>query len=315
MALSSVLQNTSLPLLLLTSLPVLFISALLYRAFFSPLARIPGPLICKFSSLCIWYHSYVGDECRTINSLHARYGPVVRIAPNECIIADGAALNPIYNERGGFRKADCYKNFDFEGHATIFSAIDVDHRAKRSKAVIPMFSQSNMRAGQEVLEGCVQRFVARARLEAGTGRAVNMLNLARSLALDAVTSYLFGKAYGGIEEKSDRLSASSFVDEVVAFGRYFFLPNWAFVPILLACEKLFSSTDVAKSTTTVDDFSRRLVEDATPDDGTYQSRLKKAGISEEEIKIQCIDLIFAGTDSTGTNLSTICWWLAKYPSA
>ena len=239
----------------------------------------------------------------------------MRIAPNECIIADGAALGPIYNERGGFRKADCYANFDLEGHATIFSAIDGEYRAKRSKAVVPLFSQSNIRAGQDVVEGCVGRFMERARVEAKTGRPVNMLNLCRSLALDAVSSYLFGKTYGGIEEKSERLSASSFVDEVVAFGRFFFLPNWVFVPILIASEKLFAGKEVKESTLTVDEFSQRLVDEASPSDDTYQGRLKKAGISDHEIKIQCNDLIFAGTDSTGTNISTICWWLAKRPIA
>ena len=84
---------------------------LAYRAFFDALRGIPGPLICRLTSLWTYYHSYIGDECTRINELHQKYGPVVRIAPNEVSIADGAALAPIYSEKGGFMKAPCYANF------------------------------------------------------------------------------------------------------------------------------------------------------------------------------------------------------------
>ncbi|KAF2454918.1 cytochrome P450 [Lineolata rhizophorae] len=46
---------------------------------------------------------------------------------------------------------------------------------------------------------------------------------------------------------------------------------------------------------------------------TYQGRLLKVGISKEEAVAQCKDLVFAGTDSTGMNLASCCWFLAGYP--
>lgn len=315
MALSSLLEfvPTSPTTLLLITLPLTLLTSLLYRAFFHPLSSVPGPLICKLTSLWTWYHSYIGDECTRINDLHALYGPVLRIAPNEVIIADGAALQPIYNERGGFRKADCYANFDIEGHETIFSTRDAEYRAKRSKAVVPMFSMKRIMERQDVIEPCVQRFMRRMREEAKGGQRVNVLNLCRSLALDAVSSYLFGRPYGGIEEKSDRLSASNFVDVLVAVGRFFFLPNWLFLALELTSERLFPNQEAEESGSKVDSFAQQLVAETDGGDDTYQGRLKKAGISDHEIEVQCKDLIFAGTDSTGTNLSTICWWLAKRP--
>jgi len=315
MALSSILSRVTISPsnALITSLPILLLTFVAYRIFFHPLAPVPGSLICKLTPLWTWYHSYIGDECTQINALHERYGPVLRIAPNEVIIADGAALQPIYNERGGFKKADCYANFDIEGHETIFSTRDAEHRAKRSKAVVPMFSMKKITEKQDVIEACVQRFMRRVRQEAKDGERVNVLNLCRSLALDAVSSYLFGRPYGGIEEKSDRLSASTFVDVLVAVGRFFFLPNWLFLALELTCERLYPNKDADESGSKVDAFAQQLVEDAGEDDNTYQGRLKKAGISDHEIEVQCKDLIFAGTDSTGTNLSTICWWLAKRP--
>ena len=297
---------------LLLTLPIL---ALLHQAFLSPLAKVPGPLICRFTPLWIWYHSYLGHEARLLTSLHAKYGPIVRIGPRECIISDGAALNAIYAERGGFPKAPCYANFDFEGHTTIFSARDAGYRAARSKAVVSMFSTSNIRAGQEKIEGCVRRFIGRLREEARTGEPVDMLNLCRSLALDAVSSFLFGREYGGVEQKSGRLSASVFVDTVVASGRFFYLPHWLFVIVEAVRLKFAPSAGASAEAggAYFDSFVRELVKDTPPGEETYQGRLKKAGVGDDENAVQIMDLMFAGTDSTGTILSKLIWRLAKSP--
>jgi cytochrome P450 len=301
--------------LLLSPLAILLLSTLLHRAFLSPLSHIPGPLICRFTPLWIWYHSYLGHEARLITSLHAKYGPIVLIGPRECVISDGAALNAIYAERGGFRKARCYANFDFEGHATIFSSRDAGYRAARSKAVVSMFSTGNIRAGQKTIEESVQRFIERLREDAETGKPLDVLNLCRSLALDAVSSFLFGRPYGGIEEKSGRLSASVFVDTVVASGRFFYLPHWLFVVVEAVRSKVAPSADASAEAggAYFDSFVRELVADTLPGEQTYQGRLKKAGVGDDENAVQIMDLMFAGTDSTGTILSKLIWRLAKSP--
>jgi len=292
-------------ILLLSTFPVLLISALVYRAFFSHLSSIPGPWPCRFTSLWIWYHSYLGHEASLITSLHAQYGPIVRIGPSSVVISDGAALNAIYNERGGFRKADCYANFDFEGHATIFSSRDGEYRALRSKAVTPLFSTSRIRAGQKTIEECVRRFIERVRVEAQEGKPVDILNPCRSLAIDAVSSYLFGRPYGGIEEKSDRLSASVWVDMVVDSGRFFFLPHWLFVAIEKISSKVMPCVVNAAAEAggaNLETFARAIVEETPAGDETYQGRLKAIGVSDDENQIQCMDLMFAGKYKTRMNI-------------
>ncbi|KAK5134312.1 hypothetical protein LTR08_006741 [Meristemomyces frigidus] len=297
----------------------------LYRAFFDALRGIPGPLVCRITSFWTYYHSYIGDESSRINELHARYGPVVRIAPNEVSFSDGAALAPIYSEKGGFLKAPCYSNFDIEGHSTIFSTRDNGHRAVRSKAVVPVFSMSNLRSGNDTIEGCVGAMIARVKKEAAESCAasknsgqpvpVDMLNIARSLAVDAVSSYLFGQTFGGVGEGTGKMSANAYVDTLVAVGRFFFLPNWMFLALELSRQKLWPDKAEDASTLKVDGFVSKLVHGSSKDDSTYQGRLIKAGLSTHEIEVQCKDLLFAGTDSTGTNLSTICWHLAKCPES
>jgi len=288
------------------------LSIAIYNLSFHPLSRVPGPFYAAISPLWLYVESYLGTEASSIEALHAKYGPVVRVAPNEVDISDGAALAPIYTDKGGFLKAQCYKNFDIDGHPTIFSELIPAERIQRAKAVVNMFSTSSIRAGNDTITACVDRMVDRMEVEARSGKAVNLLNLTRSLALDAVSAYLFGKGYNGIQE--EKLSAGEFVDTFVAVGRFFYLPNWVFTLVEEASARLDSNkAHVEKSMQTVDDFVGELVDEATEEDSTYQGRMLKAGISIHETKAQCKDLMFAGTDSTGMNLATICWHLAKRP--
>lgn len=292
---------------------VALLSLCAYRVIHHPLSHIPGPLLPKLTSLWLYYHAYVGDEVTAIHRLHARYGSIVRVAPNEIDISDADAVGPIYISKGGFPKAPCYANFDIEGHSTIFSTLDSDHRAPRARAVVPMFSTKNIRDSEAALYGCVDRMVTRMQQEAKSGNAVNVLNLTRSLALDAVATHLFRENYNGTAEKGSQLSVSAFVDSFVAVGRLFYLPNVLFTWIEWASEKFMQDRHTSASMEAVETFVDKLVGNTERGAENYPGRLLTLGLEKSEVKSQCKDLMFAGTDSTGMNLAIICRELILNP--
>jgi hypothetical protein len=73
-----------------------FLSRVVYRLTFHPLAHVPGPLLWKITSLYLHYHAYIGDEPSVIHVAHLKYGPLVRVAPNEVDISDADAIPAIY---------------------------------------------------------------------------------------------------------------------------------------------------------------------------------------------------------------------------
>ena len=217
-------------------------------------------------------------------------------------------------EKGGFRKADFYANFD--GHKLIFSQTEPSERSSRAKAVLPLFSTSTLRAGSDMIYKCVDRMVKRMRGEAKSGRPVNILNLTRSLATNAVTAYLFGENYGGLEETDEEMNANGMVDACVAVGRFFYLPNLVFRWLEWSSEKFFPDHETDASIKKVDSFVPAMVDRSLTDEkleGNYAARLMEYGFPTREARAQCKNLIFAITDSTGMNLVTICFTLAKHP--
>ncbi|OWY45818.1 hypothetical protein AA0119_g11006 [Alternaria tenuissima] len=86
-------------------------SVIIYGCYLHPLAHVPGPFLAKFSPK-IWgmralYRMKFNSD---LQALHNRYGPVVRIAPNEVSFATFEAETTIYakQEDGRFSKAGTF---------------------------------------------------------------------------------------------------------------------------------------------------------------------------------------------------------------
>ena len=101
----SVLPTISLSTLLSSFLSYSLLSLLLYilynlyHAYTHPLRSIPGPFFTRFTRLWL-LKAIASRRFGQINiELHKKYGPVVRIAPNEYSIDDPDAANIIYRTR------------------------------------------------------------------------------------------------------------------------------------------------------------------------------------------------------------------------
>lgn len=320
---------------------------------YHPLHNVPGPFLAKITSLWLIYYSNTGKECTQMHLEHERYGNLVRSGPNSVHIQSGRALHDIYTGSTttdtvgqGFLKPEFYRNFDIDGHQTVFSATDPEHRAPRARAMTPIFSSAALRRGAGVLDSCSKRMVARLEREkeraaarvGGIAGTVDILNVTRGLAIDVISEYLFGTLYGGCDEdvtgagvttvkeknvKGPQLTASAFVHAFASIGRLWYLERGVFNWVNWFCDTIFPDHEALVSQSKVDDFVWGVVDQAeqlplvdgkVPDAGTFQTRLLSASIPPAEIHAHCKDLIFAGTDSTPMNLAFMMHCLAGHPA-
>ncbi|KAL2011465.1 hypothetical protein VTN00DRAFT_4183 [Thermoascus crustaceus] len=97
-----------------TTLSVFFTGSILclifYRLFLHPLAKFPGP---KLAAVTTWYEFYYdaiksGQYTFEIRRMHEKYGPIVRINPNELHVNDPAFIDVLYAGGGKRRDKDPY---------------------------------------------------------------------------------------------------------------------------------------------------------------------------------------------------------------
>jgi hypothetical protein len=81
----------------LVSTLILILTIAAYRLFFNPFSSVPGPRLAAISS--VWYAVQIrnGQAVSLGRSLHRKYGPVVRVGPNELWFNTKTAFKAIYS--------------------------------------------------------------------------------------------------------------------------------------------------------------------------------------------------------------------------
>lgn len=100
------LWGLGLPTTAIALLAVYLASSAAYNLTIHPLASIPGPWWTALSRLPWVIARIRGYQVQWIQSLHLRYGPVVRYCPDELSYVDqgGAAWKAIYGQEKGSRE-------------------------------------------------------------------------------------------------------------------------------------------------------------------------------------------------------------------
>ncbi|RFU25190.1 hypothetical protein B7463_g11145, partial [Scytalidium lignicola] len=111
----------------------LFTSIVLYRLFFHPLSRFPGPLQAKVSKFYSLIVAQDGKLHEHQNLWVKKYGDIVRIAPNELLIVSLDAQQKVHTTQSKVDKKNTLYNFiNYKGVHNLDSILDrEEHRWRR----------------------------------------------------------------------------------------------------------------------------------------------------------------------------------------
>ncbi|KAI3325220.1 putative cytochrome P450 monooxygenase [Xylariaceae sp. AK1471] len=144
-------SSTERLLLVFTAAILLTASRLIYNRFFHPLRSYPGPWYVSISILWYLYHIGIGDHYEAVHQLHLKYGPVVRVAPNELSFVEAAAWKDVYGHgKPEFRKDPSTTYADDPAHPNILSA-PADQHAKLRRILSHAFSDRALHGQEGVL--------------------------------------------------------------------------------------------------------------------------------------------------------------------
>ncbi|GAB1192948.1 hypothetical protein APSETT444_002149 [Aspergillus pseudonomiae] len=181
-------------------------SLAIYRLFLSPLAKFPGPALAAVTS---WYEVFFdvllgGQFMWEIDRLHGKYGPIVRINPNELHIKDPDYYNTLY--AGPTKRRDKYLWFLSVGASTsTFATAEYDHHRLRRGMISPFLSKQAVRDLEGVIKGKLDLLCGHMEKAMKTGEAVELHTSFVSFAVDVVSTYAFGESGCFEELRRERL--------------------------------------------------------------------------------------------------------------
>lgn len=199
------------PLLILVGLGLVLLKHI-FSAVRSPLSSLPGPWYTRLTNVVLRYHVLTGKRIHYIDYLHRRYGPVVRIAPDEVAVGDVEAFSQIHRIGAGFLKSSWYDTVTPGREPGIFAMRDPHLHAARRRLFARAFSNSSLqRNWEDEIRAKAELAVAKIKADALAGGA-DILKWWTLMATDVIAHLAFGESFHMLEigeVKSSRYLTSS----------------------------------------------------------------------------------------------------------
>lgn len=187
------------------------------------LRHIPGPFLAKFSYLWLAYVQQSGRQYYIFRDEYTKYGPLVRVGPNELSTSDPNVLRRMTSARSQYGKDSWYGGGRWNPYEhSMFSTTDMrTHDDIKSKTAIGYGDKNS--ALEPGVDAQVTTLVRLIREKYTTGaKLLDFGTLTSYFTMDVITKAGFGEAFGYLEKEEDLFDFLSGVRD-----------NWQFMGITL----------------------------------------------------------------------------------
>lgn len=297
------------------------------NAYFTPLYRIPGPWYARFSARRLKYAILMGRRVHYVQALHQKYGPIVRIAPNEIAISDPAASKEIHSVASRFLKV----HVDIGPVPNIFSMTDPKQHNLRRRLYNKGFSQASLRTHWEPLvRDVIRSGVSKIKQDAQNSTA-DIFKWWMLTSNDIICLMTIGEGFGMLErgEKNYHILTAVELHLGLAVNQFSSLLNY-FGQLLShvspELDKIFSvgrrlygygtmavqNVRAEKDANAHRTFFARAAEDAKAEKARGAKGSEE--LSDAEICVDAAGFQLAGSDTVAITLTFLLWCVLDRPA-
>ncbi|KAH8812380.1 cytochrome P450 [Xylogone sp. PMI_703] len=318
------LESLYLSTTLIAFLPVIIIYCIwrvLYQLYFHPLAKIPGPRLAAITYLYKYRIVTSGSYHEEIYRLHHIYGQTVRIGPNEVSCTHPTALKDIYGHKSTaqtFIKDPRMYSSPLGQSESITTIVDVARHARMRRLLSHAFSDRALSEQEPIIQTYIDELMSKLKLQAQNG-PFNIVPWFNFLTFDVIGDLSFGESFNCLDEGRlhdwievifSRMKAATVAWAVRSFP----LLNQTYHYFLPSSLRRKGMAHMAYAKAKV---SKRL--QSKVDKKDFISCLERENVVDsiplEEMTAHAASLVLAGSETTATALSGICYYLSKNPES
>lgn len=292
----------------------------LLQPWFSPLRKIPGPWVARYTKWWIISKTGQGLRAKTIHDLHERYGKWVLIAPTEVSTRDPEAIVPIYGTTSKFRKTDFY-TYQLRGIPELFTMSDQKEHANRRRLLANLFAMSTIKDYEPLILEKVQLCMDLIAID--PERKCNLYDWFHFLAMDIICELSCGTTFDmlrqGLQNKFIQDMYTSLEIEGIRYHFGWFNQFAAWAPFQwIRNSEAASKRLLSAGMQMVGDYKQN------PEKKRAKDLLRKMidskdtngqPLPEEALNIEATGFILAGSHTTSSTLTWIVWRLLKNRSS
>ncbi|KAL4890743.1 cytochrome P450 [Aspergillus ambiguus] len=336
--------DTSMLYLALYTLVVVIYGKAILRSRRGGLSAFPGPWISKWTGAVGQGYWTLSRRTEYVHSLHEKYGPIVRVSPEELDVSDIQAARTIHRTNKAFLKAPWYQILAPFGMQTLFNTTNVQfHREHRRLLALPM-SDSYLRRMEPVIAGKVQSAMERMQEDLDKNGVVDVYKWLVAMTSDTITQLSFGCSVGllekgdvllpslqiigapGITEDADlgaqeSQSKAQYARDLQALndtewwittfpnliGLLMYAPSTIAPSAMLASQRLVRVADEC-----VRNYRQWLLQAADAQPTFFQAHIHS--LCDEDIRHDAFTILAAGTHTTAISLTYLIWAVCKDPA-
>ncbi|KAF2119264.1 cytochrome P450 [Lophiotrema nucula] len=302
-----------------------------YRLYFHPLAKFPGP---KLNALTFWVETYYelfkgegGQFPWAYAKWHQKYGPIVRITPDELHIQDSQYHEYFFHPSRPVDKPAAIANRFGNPLSAFASTKHADHKMRRS-ALNPFFSKRKIAAFSPKIQNTMDKLVNKLIDEyAGTGRVVSLNKMWGCVSSDSIVGYAYERQYNFVDQPEfaaplnqammDLLEPVHWVVQFPLLNTIMqSLPDWLLVKMEPKMESVVKFNKELTDQITSILSQPKDTEKST--DNTIFRELLDSGLPSQELTLtrlhhESISIIGAGVESTMRTLVVCCFHVLEQP--
>jgi hypothetical protein len=201
----------------------LYSSLLIYRAFFHPLNRFPGPFGNKFGNL--WFSAQLSnaDAYKQVYNLHQKYGPFVRVGSSDLSITHPKAVEVIYGKNTKCGRAAFYNG---DPLPSMISCRDRGDHDRRRRIWSPAFSDKALRGYAQRSKVYDEQLMSRIHAASSSGTPVNVSKWFNYYSFDVMGDLAFGKSFDMLKNDQEHWAVALMNTGLEALS--FLFPIWLF---------------------------------------------------------------------------------------
>lgn len=235
-------------------IPAIIIVRALYRKYASPLRNYPGPWLASTTRL--WKVISTTSTRTHLDhiELHKKYGPFVRIAPNEVSLSSPEAARTLLSAGKRFCKTEFYGVFPPVENPDIFTEVREDAHTQKKKVANVAYSMAAMQQLSPFIDDSIELLMQKTDAAAAgrtrgpiqdfsKGPVLNLGDHLHWFAFDVLGEVAFSRSFGFLDQGRDVDGAIHAIDESQRYngiiGQVPFMdrflrrnPLWKLIPIL-----------------------------------------------------------------------------------
>ncbi|OCK77036.1 cytochrome P450 [Lepidopterella palustris CBS 459.81] len=295
-------------------LTTLSTSILLYRVFFHPLNKYPGPILCKITKFVSTYHVMTRDSHEWMVDLHKKYGDTVRFSPNELSFISATSVDTIHGSKAGkLARGPFYSGDPNRPANSMLSTQDLGEHRWRRKMWERGFGSFQLKQFEPRVVRHLDVLVSQLNKRVGTPQ--NMTHWGEFFAYDVMSDLAFTEDFGMLREAKPHPYVAALHGGTrlltIAAQTPWIRPLIPYFPVEAASKK--AGKEFAKiSSATYDRRRARHINE--PDMFEYIASPDKTGprpLTESEIIADTSLLIAAGAVSTALTVTFMFYHLCQ----